>query len=428
MRPLDRFKRYTSRIETFNPHLKAFLHFRLSEARAEAEAAEDRAGRNRPLSPIDGLCVAIKANIAVAGLPHHAGIGAYRHEIAGEDAEVVRRLKEAGAVILGIVNMHEGALGATTDNPFFGRTSNPWGDGLTPGGSSGGSAAAVAAGLCDAALGSDTMGSVRIPSAYCGIQGHKPSTGSVPDEGVLALSTTLDHVGPHARSVEVLRALMGILTGRQMRAPAVSLDGLRVGVWRAEGKIELTRDVEAGFARACRELESAGAMLTGTEPPGYAYGRSRRAGLLVSEIEASRIHAKRLAADPQGFSDTFRRLLAWGIARPPSEVDAAYAHIQDIRTAAPEAFAGCDVIVAPTAPQQAFSFAETAPANQADFTAWADFAALPATAVYTGLGANTGLPLGLQVIGHHDRDDAVLSTAQAVETLFGAPPPPRGYE
>jgi aspartyl-tRNA(Asn)/glutamyl-tRNA(Gln) amidotransferase subunit A len=427
MTPLARFDHYRSRIGRFNPGLNAFLHLRLAEAAVEAAEADARAAAGSALSPVDGWCIAVKANIAVAGLPHHAGIGAYRGDIAGEDAEVVRRLRSAGAVILGTVNMHEGALGATTDNAVFGRTANPWSLEHTPGGSSGGSAAAVAAGLCDGALGSDTMGSVRIPSAYCGVQGHKPSPGRVPDAGVLALSPTLDHVGPHARSVAGLRDMMSALAAAPMASPPAGLAGLRVGVWRAAGQIELTPEVERGLQDACAALRSAGVLLGEAEPPAYAYGRSRRAGLLICEVEAGRIHAQRLGEDPAGFSDSFRRLLAWGAARPAAELEAAYAHVDAVRAAAPAAFADCDLVLAPTAPQQAFRFTDPAPANQADFTAWADFAALPATAIGTGVSASTGLPLGVQLIGRRGEDGAVLSAALAAEALFGRPPAPPSY-
>ena len=154
--------------------------------------------------PRDGLAWAAKSNIAVQGLPVTAGCEAYRSRISEADAEVIKRIRASGGTLLGTVNMHEGALGATTDNETYGRTKNPWNTDYTPGGSSGGSGAAVAAGLCDVALGTDTMGSVRIPAAYCGVQGHKPTYGLVPETGVVPLSTTLDHVGPLARDVETL--------------------------------------------------------------------------------------------------------------------------------------------------------------------------------------------------------------------------------
>ena len=425
MSPMERFDRYAERIARFNPALNVFLDLRLEAARAEAEASAKRHAAGERLSPVDGLCIAVKSNIAVEGLPCHAGIGAYHDAIAAQDAEVIARLRSGGAVILGTVNMHEGALGATTDNSFFGRTQNPWQTGRTPGGSSGGSGAAVAAGLCDAALGSDTMGSVRIPSAYCGCQGHKPTTGIVPNDGVLALSHTLDHVGPHARGVETLSAMLSVMSGEAMDLAERDLSGLKIGVWNGAGEIESAPAVLAAFERASDVLRSKGADLIPVEPPGYTYGKARRAGLLISEVEAAEIHAARLAADPEGFSETFRSLMAWGASQPKEKVDAAYAQIRDIRAAAPAVFESVDVVIAPTAPQQAFSFDDQAPANQADFTAWANFAALPATAIWTGL--EDGLPSSLQIIGAEGGDADALSIAAAMERVFGAPDTPPGF-
>jgi len=165
---------YRARIAEHNPNLNTFV-----------DMTDEIQG--------DGLCWGAKSNIAVEGLPLTAGCEAYRDRLADKSAAVIERIHSSGGTVLGTVNMHEGALGATTDNEAFGRTQNPWRPGLTPGGSSGGSGAAVAAGLCDVALGTDTMGSVRIPAAYCGVQGHKPTSGLVPDDGVVPLSTTLDH-------------------------------------------------------------------------------------------------------------------------------------------------------------------------------------------------------------------------------------------
>lgn len=403
---------YRLRIEKYNPGLGAYV-----------DLTEE--------APTGGLAWAVKSNIAVCGLPHTAGIAAYRNDRATRDAEVVRRIREQNGYILGTVNMHEGALGATTDNPAFGRTQNPWRAGFTPGGSSGGSGAAVAAGLCDVALGSDTMGSVRIPAAYCGVQGHKPTTGLVPNDGVLALSHSLDHVGPLARSVEMLWTAMRILTnleGPEHLTPA-SFSGIRFGVWDGGGAVALSERVKDGFTAACARLSDAGAILSKpVSPPAYEYGRSRRAGLLVSEIEASAIHAERLATDPDGFSASFRKLMEWGAAQSETTKTAAYAHIETIRQEADRLFQEVDFVIAPTAPQQAFGFDQPVPANQADFTAWADFAALPATALYTGLDSDTELPLSLQVIGPHGRDRQTLAMAATFESAFGRPPLPAGFD
>ncbi len=423
MNPLERFQHYKERITRLNPELNAFVHLRLDEAEAEAKASAERHAAGAQRSPIDGWCVGVKANIAVKGMPHHAGINAYRHDIAHQPAGVVKRLTEAGAIVLGITNMHEGALGATTDNVHFGRTINPWRRGFTPGGSSGGSAAAVSAELCDAALGSDTMGSVRIPSAYCGVQGFKPSLGAFASDGVLALSHTLDHVGVHAYRVSSLRAVTEILSLVPVRKEAAVSD-VRFGVWQGTGKVRLAPEVAEGFAQALSRLpQASGHGLKEIEPPEYQYSRSRRAGLLISEVEASALHAARLKTDPEGFSVEFRKLMAWGAARPQDEIDAAYAHIRRISDSAASVFAACDFLLAPVTPETAFSFSDPPPAGQADFTAWANFAGLPAASVLTGISPG-GLPLALQVIGPHGADAGVLAIGEVLENLYGQPPRP----
>lgn len=402
---------YRSRIDGLNSKINAFV-----DKTSDPQSA--------------GLCWAAKSNIAVAGLPWTAGCEAYRDRIAQHDAEVITRIRASGGTVLGTVNMHEGALGATTDNEAYGRTQNPWQAGLTPGGSSGGSGAAVAAGLCEIALGTDTMGSVRIPAAYCGVQGHKPTSEIVPEVGVIPLSTTLDHVGPLARDVETLWQAMHVIAGWGEANPIVpaSLLGLRVGIWDGAGEVTATRAVTAGFSAAASRLVASGAALQVITPPRYEYSKSRRAGLVVSEVEGAKEHG--ITADgprPPGLSDTFFGLLHWGARQSVEKVEAAYAHIRDIHHAAPKVWEDVDFVIAPTAPQQAFSFDAEVPANQADFTAWADFARLPATAVFTGL-SDHGLPLSMQVIGPEGRDRETLQVAAALEALFGKPPMPRGFE
>lgn len=402
---------YRSRIDRLNPEINAFV-----------DETSDPQG--------EGLSWAAKSNIAIAGLPWTAGCEAYRDRVAERDAEIIVRIRESGGTVLGAVNMHEGALGATTDNEAYGRTQNPWRAGVTPGGSSGGSGAAVAAGLCDIALGTDTMGSVRIPAAYCGVQGHKPTSKIVSEAGVVPLSTTLDHVGPLARDVETLWQAMHVLAGcgdAHTLVPA-GLFGLRVGIWDGAGEVTATKAVTAGFSAAASRLTAAGATLQAFSPPRYEYSKSRRAGLVISEVEGAKEHG--VTADgprPPGLSDTFFELLHWGTRQSIEKVEAAYAHIRDIHRAAPKAWEDVDFVIAPTAPQQAFSFDAEVPANQADFTAWADFARLPATAIYTGL-SDDGLPLSVQVIGPEGHDRETLLVAAALEDLFGKPPMPRGFE
>lgn len=402
---------YQARIAKLNPKLNAYV-----------DLTGDPQG--------DGLSWAAKSNIAVKGLPWTAGCAAYRDRIADKDADVIARIREGGGTILGTVNMHEGALGATTDNEAYGRTHNPWQKGFTPGGSSGGSGAAVAAGLCDVALGTDTMGSVRIPAAYCGVQGHKPTTGLVSEDGVVPLSTTLDHVGPLARDVETLWTAMHALAGWSSEAvlEPMALSGLKIGVWTGQGDVTLTPSIEAGISSVESALREAGAVASSFVPPAYKYSQSRRAGLLVSELEGAKEHGVTPdGARPEGLSDMFYGLLHWGVRQSKERVEAAYAHIRDVQNAASGVWNDVNFVVAPTAPQEAFAFGAEIPANQADFTAWADFARLPATAVFCGF-SDAGLPLSVQVIGPEGRDREILRVAAALEAVFGRPPMPPGYE
>lgn len=427
MTPLQRLEVYLDRIDRFNPRLGAFLDTARERARKEAEASTFRHRRGGALSSLDGWCVGVKANIAVQGLPNHSGIDAYKADLASDDAAVVSRLRKAGAVILGTVNMHEGALGATNDNKAFGRAVNPWNTDLTPGGSSGGSAAAVAAGLCDVALGTDTMGSVRIPSAYCGVYGHKPSAGLVPTEGLTSLSPTLDHIGVHARSMSALRLASGIATETNSLPESLKTLGLKLGFWSGNGAVASQLSALSALGRCRVALEQAGCLVTDIEPSGYAYGRTRRAGLLVSEVEGYKVHRDRLATNPEGFSEAFRSLLEWGHAQSPDKVKNAYDHLAAVCAAADEVFSSVDFVIAPTAPQVAFAFEGAVPPNQADFTAWANIAGLPATAVFAGLSPE-GLPLSLQVIGPRDADAQTLALAGLVSDVFGQAPQPPDFD
>ncbi|MEO1137248.1 MAG: amidase, partial [Pseudomonadota bacterium] len=250
--PTQALAAYEERIQSFNPQLNAFLDLRLEAARKEAQEASKRWRQDRPNSEIDGVPYGVKSNIAVTGLPWHGGIGAYGARIAKTDADVVKNLSAAGAIAVGTLNMHEGALGATTDNPFFGKCRNPWDEHCTPGGSSGGSGAAVAAGLCAFALGTDTMGSVRIPSAYCGVAGIKPTYGIVPAGGLVDLSPTLDHIGPHALNVEDLSMVLPVISGSRIKGNG---DDLRIGVGQWGDAVEVEPEIAEAFDRAAAILE-----------------------------------------------------------------------------------------------------------------------------------------------------------------------------
>ncbi len=342
------------------------------------------------MSLLDGVTIGIKANIAVQGLPWHGGIGAYRDRIAERDASCVAALRAAGAVVLGILNMHEAGLGGSSDNPFFGAVRNPRWPGLSPGGSSGGGASAVAARLCDAALGTDTLGSIRIPAAHCGVFGHKPSAGLVATSDVMPLSWTLDSVGVQAGTAGLCAAVLAVL------APDAALPDKRAPVCAAlEGSVDPASAATVARARAL------GLDVTTLRLPGYDFAAMRRLGLQVAEMEAEVTHRQRLAACPDGFSDELRRMLAWGAAQPPARLVAAYRQITEAASRIKDALAGIDVLLLPTTPRPPFPFGQSPPADQADFTALANIAGLAATSFPVGVSSD-GAPVSIQAVSVSD--------------------------
>ncbi len=364
---------------------------------------------------LSDLTIGIKANIMVAGLPWTGGMGLYRNRIADRDAEVVARLRAAGAAILGTLNMHEAALGATTDNAFYGRTENGRRIGYTPGGSSGGSGAAVAAGLCDAALGTDTMGSVRIPAAYNGVYGLKPTHGAVSLDGLAMLEPGLDCIGPLARDLKVLERVWATLCACDCRSPGdvtsrppsaiVRSQEHRLLVLADLANVEVEPAVRTAYTRV---------LATFVQPPheitlpdsvtdvrlaGFVaaarwliddLGDTRRthADLISPELHFMLDHAEKLAPRPDILART--------------------------KAALTDAIGADGILVMPTAPQAAFLHGRP-PANQADFTCLASVAGLPALAIPAGEDEN-GMPVGIQIVGAAHSEDRLFAVAKLIDT------------
>lgn len=395
---------------------------------AFVEFAEDsnQGGRFQAKSaenPLLDLTFAIKSNIAVSGLAHTAGMGAYRHRIATEDAFVVARLREAGAAIVGTVNMEEAALGAVTNNPHFGKTHHPQRHGLTPGGSSGGSAAAVAAGLTHAALGTDTMGSCRIPAAYCGVVGFKPSFGRLSCRGVEPLSRRLDHVGILANSVADVAAVFAVLdrfdvqdaNAREYAAPFVKNTHLAIAVLDAASMADLTDAVRAAYVSALATLTASGYKLVPRHIDQSKLARARCAGLLICEAELANSLAKLLEEKGEGVSAHLREMIAFGTKQSAPKLAAAHATIDDAELTLRNQLEGVDAVCWPTAPQTAFSFDDPVPANQADFTCLANFTGAPAISLPIPAPVDS-LPIGMQLMMARGQDAALLKLASQIES------------
>jgi len=358
--------------------------------------------------PLAGMTVGVKANIAVAGMPFHAGIGALKDRVAGEDAAVVKALRKADAAITGILNMEEGALGAKTDNPHFGPVHNPHRHGYSPGGSSGGSGAAVAAGLCDAALGTDTMGSVRIPAAHCGVYGFKPATARVSQRGLEPADLSLDAIGPLARDLDTLERVARVMSDFG-EAPIEGRGATLVG-----HGVEIHREVLRVFAKLVHDRDEEPEVESLSEP----CGRIRFAGF----IRVSSTMAEHLAG--VGVSDRLAKLLTYGPDRGQKkladDMDVLNQTLFEVRHIVEKH----GFLILPTVPNPPFPHAEREPAAQADFTCLANIAGLPALSLPAGW-TEDGLPIGVQIVAAEGAEAGLFALARTLDEQLGAYRPPK---
>ncbi len=404
------------RIAARDGAVRAFITV-AADAMNQARASDARR-KSGQIGALEGIPVAIKDNIDVAGLPTTDGTAHFARRIAAADAHVTARLRSAGAIILGKLNMHEGALGATTDNPFWGRCDNPTAPGHTPGGSSGGSAAAVAAGFVPLALGSDTLGSVRIPAAYCGLWGLKPTRGLIGRSGMSHLSWTLDTIGPIATSAADLSLALTVLAGPDAKDP-VSLDAtlinsalhspLCLGIPDLAETV-LEPEVQAAFAAFCDQLRAQGVRLMPVRITDWHPPTLRRAGLLLAEAEAGVLLGPAMDSDPNGFSAGFRDLVAFGRSVASAKLMAAAHRVYQTGPAVLAALSGVDALLLPTAPHQAFPHGAPVPEGQADLTSLASAAGLPAVAFPIPTGADER-PVSAQLVGRAWHDQRLLALA-----------------
>ncbi len=384
-----------------------------------------------PQDPRQRWSLAVKSNIAVKGLPHTAGIGAYRQRIANEDAFCVARLRDAGMWVIGTTNMEEAALGAVTNNPHFGKTHNPHKLNATPGGSSGGSAVAVAAGLTRLALGTDTMGSCRIPAAYCGVVGFKPSYGAISTRGVEPLSRRMDHVGLLAKSVADIAhafSIVGVFDAacadaRVFTPAAISAPkSWCFSVLDDASRAHLQATVGSAYEAALRRIEAAGHMLIRRAVDQTQLAAMRRSGLLICEAELAISLAPMIARDDAGLSPFLKKMIGYGAGKSAVALAAAYAKIDDAVLLQREWLEGVDAILWPTAPQTAFNFTDAVPPDQADFTCLANFTGAPAITMPVRVprdGLRSGLPVGLQLMMPYGCDDELLGIAANIESALG---------
>ena len=447
---------HLARIEAVDSSVHAFLEVTADRARADADRLDEARAAGEDLPPVAGVPLAIKDNLCTKGIPTTCSSRMLETFVPPYESTVTDRLWRSGAVLIGKTNLDEFAMGGSTETSAFGATANPWNTQYVPGGSSGGSAAAVAAGECMASLGSDTGGSIRQPASFCGVVGLKPTYGRVSRYGLVAFASSLDQVGPFATSVSDAAELLQAIAGEDprdstcLKAPVPnyrdrlgrSVSGLRIGVVREcfdqEG---LDPQVKASVLAAADLLQSLGAELVDVSCPRFNDGIATYYVIAPSEAsanlarydgvkygfraeDASSLAAMTARSRAEGFgSEVQRRILIGTYALSAGYVDAYYRKAQQVRTLIrrdfESAFASVDVLLTPTAPSTAFAAGAHADDPLAMYladllTIPANLAGLPAINVPCGFDSG-GLPIGVQLIGNVLEEPLLLQVAHQYE-------------
>ena len=444
---------YLDLIERRDASLHAFITVDAERALARAAAVDNRPRGDDPL-PLAGVPVAIKDNLCTSGLRTTAGSRILDRFVPPYDATAVARLEEAGAVVIGKTNCDEFAMGSSTEHSAFGPSHNPWSPDRTPGGSSGGSAVAVAAGLAPVALGSDTGGSIRQPAAFCGVLGLKPTYGRVSRYGLIAFASSLDQIGPLARTAFDAALVLDAIAGadpadhtssarevpRYEDALTGRIRGLRVGVpWPALDR-GVDADVLSAFDRSLEALRRRGAAILDIDLPHAKYGipvyylnATAEASANLARYDGVRYGARARAATLAGMyeetraagfgAEVKRRIMLGTYALSAGYYDAYYLKAQQVRTLIrrdfDRAFAKVDLVAMPATPGAAFRLGERLddPLQMylADvFTVGAPLAGLPAVSVPCGF-TDARLPVGLQLVGRSFDEETLLRAADAFE-------------
>jgi aspartyl-tRNA(Asn)/glutamyl-tRNA(Gln) amidotransferase subunit A len=429
--PVELTELCLARIEQFNPRLNAFITVTADSAREEAKRAEAEIARGNWRGPLHGIPLALKDLVETAGVRTTAASAVLQDYIPAKDAHIVQRLKEAGVVLLGKLNLHEFAYGGSGIISHFGVVRNPWDQKRITGGSSSGSAAAVAAGLCYGAIGTDTAGSIRLPASFCGVVGLKPSYGLVSARGVIPLSWTQDHVGPLTRTVADAALMLQVIASYDardigsQRYPAVhypaAMEETRVASLRLGTVGDLfgqELDPEVDHA-----LQEALAMLTGATAGAKSVSIPMTGDRTVVSCEAFTYHEQYLAKNADKYHpETLRRIRAGADVTAPLYIG-NYRNLQRMRRDVLEVFEQVDVLVTPTTPVLPDTVAELE--TQPDMLRPKELTMLRNTRPFNVLGLPTitvpcgfsksGLPIGLQLSGAPGKEATVLALAHAYE-------------
>jgi aspartyl-tRNA(Asn)/glutamyl-tRNA(Gln) amidotransferase subunit A len=437
--PVDLTATCLKRIETYNPALNAFITVTGEQAMETARAMEAELRRGKWRGPLHGIPIALKDTIDTAGVRTTAASELFKDRVPSEDAEVVRRLKNAGVVLLGKTNLHEFGLGGTSAVSYFGPVHNPWALDRIPGGSSGGSGAATAAGLCFGSLGVDTAASIRMPASYCGIVGFKPTYGRVSNRGTVPISWTLDQVGPMCRSVEDTALLLGVMAGYDDWDPTsvdmpvpdyglafqMQVSKLRLAVPRVPFFDGLDPEIDKATADAIEVLRKLAAEVRDLTSP-IVSAPLLEIWTKVAGAESYTYHAKWIAESPEKYQQATRRRLASptnaGVQGVNSTEMKASAYLEArhqldvLRREIRKVFATVDLLILPTVLSPPVTVAQDADPTIVSIRNTAPFnvLGLPALSLPSGF-TTSGLPIGLQIVGAPFAESTVLALAHAYE-------------
>ena len=428
--PVELVRFCLDRIESLNPGLNAYLTVMADAALAAAKVAEQAVTAGDALGPLHGVPVALKDNCEVAGVRLTGGTPFLRDHVAPVDAEIVSHLRQAGAIILGKLNMHEWAIGGTTRNPHYGPCHNPWDLARIPGGSSGGSGAAVAADLALVTVGTDTGGSVRIPAALNGVCGLRPTMGRISNRGVIPVSWTFDTVGPLARRAEDIAHVLQVLagydphdvtsrdqpTGNYLAGLNDGVSGWRVGLLGGHFRTEPQPAVVALVTQAARVFEELGADVEEVELDGAAGTIERASEMLLADAAA--FHQARLAERADGFGPDVRTRLRIGALVSGSQYALARQEQRRWQRQLSQTFERYDLLLAPTCgiPAPLIEESEGVETTRllTRFTYPFSLAQLPVLSVPCGFTQGP-LPVGMQLIAPAWAEAAILRAAQAYQ-------------
>lgn len=421
--PIEILQEYVEQTKAHNPKLNAFITVNEEKAFNQAAISEKKIMAGEDIGILEGIPISYKDNIDTKGLLTTSGSVIHKNRIPESNASVVKALNCEGAVNIGKTNMYEFAFGITSKNSFFGDIKNPWNDNVTAGGSSGGSAAAVAANLCMGSIGTDTAGSIRVPSSCCGVIGLKPTYDLINMNGIMPLSNSLDHAGPIARNVEDLAIMMEAITKKTFRNNCISdIRGMRIGVPKRYFSERIDNDVLNFYKNSLNTFERLGALIVELDIPNFE--DPRKIAHILATSEVGYFHSKLIKLSLSQYSEeainTFEKSKS---ISAHSYIDSLNKRAQLTRDVS-KLFEFIDILVTPTMPigPPDIGSKELVLAGDMEsidecmirFTCLFNITGHPALSIPCGLSQGS-VPIGLQLIANHHREDLLIRNAHSYE-------------